>query len=298
MHHLAPRGILMLGLAAASLGGLATPRAHGQTADFLVFSSGRSGQGDIYGFDLDSGELKLIVGSPAPEGGVRYDPFHDRLVHHRYSADAAMLVSGGRTLFVDPNGDVAPSWSSSGRIVYALEAEGGGDLFLADSLGESVERLTDDDAVERYPAWAPSGDVIVYAKRAEGGWDLYTLDVATKRESRLTYDSVYVGHPSWSPDGRRIAFDTLRDGQAEIAVLDLDDGHIELLTQRDGNDLIPSWAPDGKRVAFGAEAIDDNWDVWIVDVDTKELTRITTDPASDGGPVFVPASALDSLPRR
>jgi hypothetical protein len=32
-----------------------------------------------------------------------------------------------------------------------------------------------------------------------------------------------------------------------------------------------------------------NWDLWQVEVATGELRRLTTDPAFDGAPVYVPA---------
>ena len=266
---------------------------HGQEGAWLVFSSQRSGDGDIYGLNLETRELRVVEGTAAPEGAVRYDPLRDRLVYHRYSDSGAILVAGGgATLFVDPNGDVAPAWSSRGEIVYEASADGQSDLFVADSLGRNPRRLTRDAAVERYPSWSPDGRRVVYAKRVDSAWDLYAIDLSSGTEDRLTFDRTYVGHPSWSPDGRWIAFDTLRDGQAEIALLSLADGSIRLLTERPGNDLIPSWSPDGSAVAFGGEGDSGNWDVWLYDLATGRLERLTDDPASDGGPVFVPGSAL------
>ena len=261
--------------------------------DVLVFSSGRTGDGDIYVFRPASGEVRLHLGTDAPEGTVRYDPFRDRLVHHRFTEDGAMLMSGERDLFEDPNGDVAPQWSSRGEIAYVVEDSAGSDLFVADSLNRQARRLTRDGDVERYPAWAPDGRQLAYAKRRQGSWDLYVFDLETSEETRLTELETYVGHPAWSPDGSRIAFDTMVGDQAELAVLDLSSGEVRRLTDRPGNDLIPSWSSDGRRVAFGGDSATGNWDVWILDLESGELTRVTTDPASDGGPVFVPASALD-----
>jgi len=98
--------------------------------------------------------------------------------------------------------------------------------------------------------------------------------------------------PAPSPDGSRIAFDTFRGGQTEIVVLDLEGMDVTDLTRRPGNDLVPNWSADGGRIVFGAEVEPGNWDVWIVDTTTLALTRLTSDPAADGGPVFVPEAAL------
>ena len=203
-----------------------------------------------------------------------------------------MLLSGSQELFEDPNGDVAPQWSSRGEIAYVVEDSTGADLFVADSLNREPRRLTRDADVERYPAWAPGGRRLVYAKRREGSWDLYVFDLETAEEERLTHLEAYVGHPAWSPDGSRIAFDTMYGDQADIAVLDVSTGEIRRLTERPGNDLIPAWSREGRRIAFGGDSATGNWDVWILDLDSEALTRVTTDPAGDGGPVFVPASSL------
>ena len=263
-----------------------------EPAEWVVFGSGRSGDGDILAVNPETGRIRPLVTTPAPEGAVRWDPARRRIVHHRFDADAAVLVSGGRDLFVDPNGDVAPAWSPDGNVVYALEADGAGDLWVADSLGENPRRLTADAAVERYPSWSPGGDRIVYAKRLEAGWDLFVLTLETGEEERITADGAYVGHPAWSPDGRWIAYDTFFGDQTEIVVRDLETGDARRVTNRERNDLIPSWSCDGSRLVFGWETEPGNFDVWMAELESGELVRLTSDPGPDGGPIFVPAEAL------
>lgn len=260
---------------------------------WIAFSSSRTGEGDVYAVTPKGDAPVLLAGTTAPEGTVRYDPARNRLVYHRFEDDRSLLVADGEVLFVDPNGDVAPAWSPLGELVVALENEVGGDLFLIDTTGVNRVQLTQDPFVERYPSWSPEGDRIVYAKRLTTGWDLHVLDVSSRKETRITFDGIYVGHPAWSPDGQRVAFDTMIDGDAEIAVIELQTGQVTTLIRRAGNDLVPSWSPDGRSIAFGgAPAGSDNWDVWLFDVTTAEVARLTRDPANDGGPIFVPRSVI------
>ena len=267
-------------------------------AAWIVFSSSRSGASDIYAMHPETRETVLIAGSDEPEGTVRYDPFENRIVYHRYEEEPAraVLVVDGIDLFEDPNGDVAPAWAPhEGRIVYVASRDGQDDIYMAAADGSGEQRLTNDAEIDRYPSWSPDGLAIVYAKRLETGWDLHVLRPFDEGmpEERITNDGVYVGHPSWSPDGEYIAYDTLIDGQAEIAVLELATGEATRLTNRDGNDLIPAWSPDSKWIAFGGEPDNaGNWDVWLVDIETQDITRLTEQPTFDGGPVFVPASAI------
>lgn len=269
---------------------------------WIVFSSSRSGNGDLYAVRPSGGEVVKVAGSEAPEGTVRYDPTRDRLVYQRHHEKEgfAMLVADGKDLFKDPNGDAAPVWCpKSGRIAYVAKRDGQENLYIAAADGTEERALTQDAEVDRYPAWSPDGKHLVFARKAETGWDLFTIEVdgVDAKPNRLTRDGRYVGHPSWSPDGRYVAYDTLIDGQAEIMVFDRKTDTARRITERPGNDLVPSWAPDGRSLAYGADS-DGNWDVWTVDLESLETRRITKDPAYDGGAVFVPGSALPSEARQ
>ncbi len=270
------------------------PSAHVSSEAWIVFSSGRTGDGDLYALHPTTGEAVQLTTATMGEGGVRYDAARSRVIFQRFEPDSTILGTLEHDLFADPSGDVAPAWAPTGdRIVYADTHDG--NLYLAASDGTDIVRLTDTEAVDRYPTWSPDGQQIAFARRLETGWDLHTIDLRTEppKLTRRTTNGVYVGHPAWSPDGQRLAFDMFYDGQAEIAVLDLATGVLTRLTERDGNDLIPAWSPDGTRIAFGGEpAGSGNWDLWEIDVATRVLRRLTEDPAFDGGPVYVPASVL------
>jgi TolB protein len=267
-------------------------------SEWIVFSSARSGNGDVYAVYPPTGEVVRVFGSDAPEGGPRYDAARDRIVVQRFAgeSDGPMLVADGVDLFEDPSGDNPPAWSPTGAwIAYAARRDGREDVFIASPDGSGERRLTDDDEIDRYPAWSPDGETIVFARRLESGWDLHTIDVSSDDPApvRLTHDGDYVGHPSWSPDGRFIAFDTMVRGQSEIAMVEIASGTVTCLTDRPGNDLVPTWSSDARSIAFGGVTEStSNWDVWLVDVGSSQLTRLTTDPGFDGAPVFVPASTI------
>ncbi|NNF13706.1 MAG: hypothetical protein HKN72_10795 [Gemmatimonadetes bacterium] len=256
-----------------------------------MFTSNRSGEGDVFGVARPGDQPVLLVGGPEPEGTVRFDPARNRLIHHRYRNDVVEVVAGSHVLIIDSTDLVEPQWSPSGDVVYALESDGGGRLVIADSTGRSTRRIVEDEAIERYPSWSPSGESVAYAKRLGSGWDLHLFDLTAGIERRLTFDEVYVGHPAWSPDGSRLAFDRMVGEQTEIFAIDLQTLETTRLTERPGMDLAPAWSRDGAFLAFGSGE-GSNWDIWLLNVETSGLTRITEHPATDGGPVFVPHDAL------
>ena len=87
-----------------------------EPAPWVVFSSGRSGDGDVLAVQPATGELREIVATPAPEGAPGYDPASNRLVHTRFSDGGGTVFAGDAPLFEHPDPDGSISWSVDGRI--------------------------------------------------------------------------------------------------------------------------------------------------------------------------------------
>ena len=64
----------------------------------------------------------------------------------------------------------------------------------------------------------------------------------------------------------------------------------EEITRSSTRDEDAIWSPDGKYIAFQSVR-DGNFEVYIVDVETKVEKRITNNAAWDGWPDFVPAES-------
>jgi len=60
--------------------------------------------------------------------------------------------------------------------------------------------------------------------------------------------------------------------------------------------MSPSWSPDGARIAYMRYTNDDvadtaeDGDIWMVDVEGTDATRVTRGPAIDGWPEWVSGS--------
>ena len=78
------------------------------------------------------------------------------------------------------------------------------------------------------------------------------------------------------------------DGRTHIFTLDLATRAVrQLTTGRNHNDSNPRWSPDGGRIAFKSSR-SGNWDIYVMDANGTNVTRLTDHPANDHDPVWMP----------
>jgi TolB protein len=198
---------------------------------------------------------------------------------------ALVLVSSGCSRAVVRDG--APSWSpDSQRIVFFRETVGHpADLFVMRADGGDVRPLTKTEkASEGYPAFSPDGKTIAYESDAVGGnFDIWVMDASGFNPRRITTSPARDVGPSWSPDGTTIVFMSDRDNpEFDIYTMAADGTNVQRLTTGHTN-WFPQYSPDGTRVAMHTGR-----DVHVLDLATKQVTRLTTDPANGMFPTWSP----------
>ncbi len=194
----------------------------------IVFESDIAGRPALYTLVLGTGIVAPLTGAP---GFASSTP--------RWSPD------GTRVAF------------SSNRAHYDGASRDTGnpdsDLWLVNSDGRGLARITSDPANEADPAWAPDGQSLIFTSDRDSRGDLYRLTLATGALTRLTQH--YVGRaimPSSSPDGTRLAFaaQTLRAGafwDFQVHVLPARGAPVPLAAEAGA--CWPNWSPDGQRLA-------------------------------------------------
>lgn len=102
-------------------------------------------------------------------------------------------------------------------------------------------------------------------------------------ESRLPIMS-----PAWSPDGQWLAYVSFENRVSAIYVQRVRTGERRQVSARVGINGAPAWSPDGKRMALTLGGGAGNLDIYVLDLDTQQLTRLTDDPAIDTEPAWSP----------
>ena len=99
-------------------------------------------------------------------------------------------------------------------------------------------------------------------------------------------------NPALSPDGQWIAFSMPTGRSMHLFMMRTDGSSLMQLTDARCIDVQPAWSPDGKWIVFASNRADadmrhtsrGNWDIWAIDRQGRNLTRMTYDAARDSAP--------------
>jgi TolB protein len=143
---------------------------------------------------------------------------------------------------------------AASRIAFSrLLGDGVQEIYMVDSDGENLRRITSHGDISKSPAWHPSGEKLAYVRSVNmTPHKIFELDLRTGRETVL--DPGREGQqatPSYHPNGRELAFGLM--GYNRTGLFSYDVERDCCLTHIQGGrweDISPTYSPDGQRVAF------------------------------------------------
>jgi len=197
---------------------------------------------------------------------------------------------------LDPNAELIAF--SSTRKANNLE------IFVMDTSGKGITRLTDEKTTDGSPSWSPDGSQIVFHSKRSGQFNLYIMNADGSGLIRLTDHSWEDKDPCWSPDGEWIAFHSYQAGRAELFLIKPDGTGLDKvetdITNSGANSYAPNWSTDGTRLAFYSDA-DGDLDIYKIDLAVvdifdentfdwvgQNLVQLTNSNGDDMSPAFSP----------
>ncbi len=94
--------------------------------------------------------------------------------------------------------------------------------------------------------------------------------------------------PAWSADGEWLAYVSFERRVSSIYVQQVRSGTRRMVSARAGINGAPAWSPDGRKLALTLSGTNGNLDIYLLDLGTQGLTRLTDDPSIDTEAVFTP----------
>ncbi len=269
----------------------------------LTFMSTRDGNFEIYSMDVKGENLKNLSSNKATDYAFSYSPDGKLAFYTNRDGNDEIYIMGvdGKkqsNITNHPSADRIPDISPDGKNVLFLSERDhkSGEIYRIDTTGSSLVRLTYNEYFEDSPVWSRDGKKIIFTRdisdpndtNAVSNGEIFIMDADGKNEKRLTNRPGYDGGAEFSPDGTKIAFyGKTAEGTYEIFIMDPDGNTIINLTNDLHADYSPAWSPDGKWIAY-TSGISKNYDIWLICVETKIKTRLTTDPGRDESPVWQP----------
>jgi TolB protein len=120
--------------------------------------------------------------------------------------------------------------------------------------------------------------------RQQGDERTYSLIVSDQdgfNEHTIMESNDPIMSPAWSPDSRQLAYVSFEGSKASIFVQTLRTGNRFNVSSKPGINGAPSFSPDGRKLVVTLGGVDGNLDIYVLDINTRRSTRLTTHRAID-----------------
>lgn len=204
-----------------------------------------------------------------------------------------------------PTDTLSVRWRESVADLYLPFMEGreepadAGKLLLAPSTGSGTVNISPSLSPDgRYVAFLSEKDLFsvdLYMANAETGEIIRKLSSANS-DPHIDALRYIDSSGTWSPDSRFFAYVVVAKGDNQLVIVNSDNGAVQrriAFGDDEGDDdaptsiTNPAWSPDGRSIAFSGN-VGGISDLFVYDLESEELTRLTDDKYADLQPSWSP----------
>jgi tricorn protease len=234
----------------------------------------------------------LLTGASATmaaDGLLRFPDIHGDTVAFVHAEDIWTVPAAGGTatrLTDDEGEERHPKFSPDGQMIaFTAEIDGNPDVYVMDSGGGNIRRLTFHPSADEVVGWHPTeGKVMFRSNRFSSGFRLDRLYLIAPEGGDAEELPLHeAGRGSFSPDGTRIAYNRIaredrtwkryHGGMAQdLWLYDFASRRDRQLTDYTGTDRLPMWI--GETLYFASDR-GGMLNIWSYDLETGTIAQIT-----------------------
>lgn len=265
---------------------------------------------EIWLHDLKGGADRQLTALGSRINALRWSPDSKTLLFSsdRYGSQdvwTVEVVTGLATrLTADPRYEVYPDWHPSGEeIVYVRMNDEWTDhtvLKMPATGGQAEVILRDTDFFDYRaglsfgtPRVSPDGERVLFRSLRSDWHNYWVVPYGGGEPVQLAAAEAEQSHARWSPSGDRVVYLENSGGTTEIRVVNAEGGTPSVVVDAQrmaaplahpklmmGEAAKPEWAPDGGKISFTFSTPLHPEDLFVLDLDTDAITRLTTSAAT------------------
>jgi len=224
----------------------------------IAFIRGNVGAKELWVMDYDGANQRQLTS------------LHSVALTPRWSPDASRIAF---TCFVPNNGTV-----SAQICMYSFDA----------SKLVSFARYR---GTNNSPTWSPDGSQVMFCSSMMGNPALFVSDSSGNRPKRLTFAANGEDtSPAWNPrTGQSVLFVSDRGGLPQLYLMNSDGTGTQKFDLPDmGYVIDPAWSPNGQLMAFSWRRPSGNYDIYLMDVASRQIRELTRDSGRNERPSWAP----------
>jgi TolB protein len=167
-----------------------------------------------------------------------YTGANARQLAHAFADDVIQVLTQGRGI-------------AQTRVAFKVRnANGTGELYVADYDGHNAQPVTADRAIVAAPSWGANSQWLAYTSYKLGNADIFSHNLVTgERHVVARYGGSNLS-PAVAPGGRLVAMVLSKGGKPDLYVADIHGRGLQQLTQAREGASSPTWSPDGQTLCY------------------------------------------------